>query len=151
MKGGQVTLKEPEYFSRFAKLQTEGADFFKLRGNKLLVEKMEVVERKTSGGIILASDSKQLRNNLAETESQVSLVMLVGAGTVDENGEIERSDIQVGNIIITPPHSTVWYSTFPAIDDPVNNRIGIVHASEVSFVYRDVEAFQKAHGLLNAK
>lgn len=146
IEGSSVKISEPKYFRKFCQLQTKGADDFKLRGNKLLVEKLTVEERVTSGGIVLASDPKHQMNSVFEDEAQISLVMIVGCGIEGE----EKTDIEVGNIIITPPNSTHWYSTFPGIDNPVNKQIGLVFAGEVSFVYRDLKAFSKAHGLLNA-
>ena len=140
-----MKLEDSHYFKPFSRLQLEGPDLFKLRGNSLIVEKLELVENKTSGGIILATDQKQALHSMKDKEAVLCLVLMVGSGFEGE----PKTDIEVGNLILAPRFALEYYSTFPGLMGLTKERIGRVNTSEVSFLYKDIEAFEKASQMLN--
>lgn len=140
-----TNFKEPTYVSSFFRLQTDGAHLFRLRGNDLLLEILEEDEIKSKGGIILATRDDQYKNSVREKEHLFAIVLMVGSGFEGES----RPDIEVGNLVYVPNFSVARYTQFPGLTEPVNQRIGRCLASEVKFLYKDIESFDKAQQLLN--
>lgn len=151
MDGIITALQPSEYFERFARLQTQGPDLFQLRGNGLIIEKLEVAERKTEGGIILADDSRQAIGSVKDKDVVMGLVLLVGSGITAEDGGVERTDIEPGMLIMVPRFAVEYYSTFPGLAGLTKERIARVDASEVKFAFKDIASFEQASRLLNAK
>lgn len=147
---GTVIYEDPQYFSAFARLQTEGEDLFQLRGNNLIIEKLEESERRTQGGLILAQDSNQVRDSMQENAAVIGLVLLSGPGVVIDEDTTQDNDIKPGMLVMIPRYSIEYYTTFPGLHNLTKNRIGRVDASEVKFLYKDITSFQKAQELLNS-
>jgi len=134
----------PVFLKKFIDLKTKCSDGFKLRGDNLLIEVLNIKERKTSGGIIMATKSDQRVGSSADTEAMFGVVLLTGTGF-----EGEPMDIETGNLVLLPRHSTEFYSFFPGLHDLTKDTLGRCSASEVKFFYKDLAAFERAQEVLN--
>lgn len=94
-------------FNRFL---TSG--LFQLRSDCMLVERLPMVQAKSSSGIILPEHRQSLEGYKADAPQFVEVIAL-GEGMLDESGEVEAPPFDVGNIILVAGLSTVlWYSDF---------------------------------------
>jgi co-chaperonin GroES (HSP10) len=140
---------ESKFQKAFLRLKSEGTELYCLRGNNLLVEVIEQ-EVKTASGIIIADDPKQRVGGMSEHRGVIAKVLLAGEGYYDpDTKEIEPLDINIGDIVLIPTLSISYYSTFPGLSEPTQNKIGVTLESEVKFYYRGEGALEKAKGLLN--
>lgn len=140
---------ESKYLSKFTRLQKEGADLFRLNGNRLLIEVLPKEELK-KGSIVIATSIKGHKTDTTENMATLAVVLLVGAGYYDdESGEDLPIDLKPGNVVLLSNYAMKYYSQFPGLADYTENEIALTRDEEVHMVFPDLEAYQKIKGLLN--
>lgn len=134
----------------FSNLREKAADAICVRGSTIVVEIMEEEEIKTEGGIIIASDSDQRRNNVEEHKALIGKVLLVGEGYYDaETKKTEPLEVQVGNIILLPKYSVSYLSVFPALNGLTQNKIALVKEDQILMYFRGQDGYERAKAALN--
>lgn len=134
----------------FSKLrEMEG---FVLRGSSIIVEILPDEEIKTAGGIIIATDNKQVKGNSVEQHKlQVGKVLMTGPGYWDdENNTNEPLEVTAGAIVILPQYGTQYISIFPGIQRPTANKLGMIKMDQVMAYYKTPQAYEEAKAKLNA-
>jgi len=145
-------MLESKYLTQFQRLQTEGAELFELRGNRLLVEMLPEEEIKTASGLVMAKDVRQVRgSSIAQNEATVALVIYVGKGYYDDStGEEVPLDVKPGDIILTSAMGLKYYSTFPGLQGYTQNSLALTTDDNIHAVIPGFVAYEKIKGLLNA-
>lgn len=142
---------ESKYLARFARLKSEGAAFFTLPGNRMLVEILPKEELKTRGGLIMATDMRDHRNHTEENRAIVGIVVLNGSGYVDDDGNTVEIEYTEGSVVLLSSLGIRYYSQFPGLTEYTESSLGMTRDSEVQMSFPSLEAFEKAKELLNAK
>ncbi|NIO44451.1 MAG: hypothetical protein GTN36_02755 [Candidatus Aenigmarchaeota archaeon] len=130
------------YLEKFKKLPENG-ELYNLKGNYILVERLDETEVKTSSGIILKASNRPDVMSMSENKPHLCVVLAVGEGYEEDDLEVE-----VGNIIMVPQISIKYFSMLPALQDYVSDTIGLTQSSEAQWIFNDVEAFNKTFELL---
>lgn len=133
-----------QYLNKFR----EVSNLFTLTGNKLLIERLDLGEVKTAGGLFIAETSNT-RVDLKLQKPHVGVVIAVGEGYFDaDTKEYTPLDVKVGNVVIINSIGCQYYATLPGISNYSNNQIGLTSESDVQMRFKDLETFQKyAEGL----
>lgn len=140
---------ESKYLNKFKTLFKELGPSAVLCGDALLVELLEEPEITTASGIIIARGENQM-NDTETHKATVGLVLAIGQGYYDpKTKETTPLDVPVGAMVMIPRYSMVELSTFPGLAGITGNKLGLVAEKEVNFWYKDVEAYERARGVLN--
>ena len=141
----------------FATLRELGQDTFVLRGSTIIVYEMPEEEIKTAGGLIMASDSRQVGGNSIEQHKlKVAKVLMTGPGywgalpegSGNQEGYIPL-DVKPGAIVILPQYSTSTISVFPGISKPTGNKLHMVKEDAILAYYPSEEAYLAAKSKLS--
>lgn len=120
-----------------------------LTGDLLLVEAIPQEEVKTTSGIIIASDSRQVNTVKANLPHFVR-VLAVGPGYYSEAepNESVPLDTSPGAIIMVGDNSVKWWSHLP-IAGYKPYEIGLTRESEVQLTFKTDEDFRRVFGAIN--
>jgi len=129
-----------KYLNSFKNI--ENSEAFTLKANYLLVEKLDLGEQKTAGGIILPGKANQFAG-IAADKPNFCVVLMIGEGYVDDDGKFDQTeiDVKVGDVILLPSPSVRYFSLLPCVEGYDPDTIGITRDSEVQMVYRGQDAF----------
>jgi co-chaperonin GroES (HSP10) len=141
---------ESKYLNKFAKLREAGDRLSTLVGDRITVEVLPKEELKSAGGIVIASDISNVRSSTEENRPTLAIVLEVGAGVFDENGEDVPSLVEPGNIILVSAAGLKLYSQYPGLLDYTANTIAMTRESEIHRIWPSIEAFQEYKALLNS-
>lgn len=137
------------YLSKFSKL-TEGAKKgFVLRGNLMIVEKIEF-EVKTASGIYLnAVNNKHKTFGLHENSPEYYVVVQTGEGYEDG----EEMECKVGDVVIIPQGGVNYLSYFGSTisQEDKTDVLGIARSSDAFMVFNGAEGFEKFFKELEGK
>jgi co-chaperonin GroES (HSP10) len=144
-------MLESRYLTQFQRLQTDGAELFQLRGNRLLVEILPEEEIKTESGLIMAKGIKHARGgSIEEHKATIALVVYVGKGYFDDDtGEDVAMDVKPGDIILLSPMGLKFYSTFPGLKGFTQNTLAMTTDDNIHAIIPGLVALDKVKGLLN--
>lgn len=127
-----------EYLGQFEK----AAKHFQLMGNKLLVERIELGEVKTAGGIIIA-ESSNVRADLKLQKPHIGIVLAVGKGYYDPaDGSYDELEIKPGMVIMYNGLGAQYYSVLPGVAGYSNNKVGLTTEADVQAVFASIEEFE---------
>lgn len=127
-----------QYLNKFK----ESSNKFTLTGNKILVERLDVGEVKTAGGLFLA-ESKETRVDLRLQKPHIGIVVAVGQGYFDaEKNEYTPLEVKPGNIVVINSIGIQYYSVLPGIASYTNNQLGLTTENDVQLRFDDMESFQ---------
>jgi co-chaperonin GroES (HSP10) len=127
-----------QYLNKFK----EAAKFFTLTGNKILVERLDVGEVKTAGGLFLA-ESKDQRSDLRLQRPHVCVVVAVGEGYYNaESNSYTAMDVRPGNVVVLNSIGVQYYHTLPGIASYSNNQLGLSTENDLQLKFENIEAFQ---------
>lgn len=130
--------KKIQYTEQFK----EASKHFTLAGNKLLVERIDIGEVKTAGGIIL-TESSNMRPDLRLQKPHVGIVLACGQGYFDaDTNTYTKLDAEVGNIVLLNSMGVHYYSTLPGAASYSSNKIGLTTENDVQMSFKDLEAFK---------
>lgn len=135
------------YLDKFKSLDKES---FTLKGNYILVEKIEKEEVKTKSGLIIESDQfsnmNRKMNPMDNAEKpEFYRVILTGEGYSDG----EPLEVDAGNIILLPKLSVKTFSHFYLLEEYKPDTIGLTTSSEAQMVFKDEDHFRGFFGKLN--
>lgn len=139
---------ESKYLKQFERLNKEMRDAFSLTGGNVVIEKLPSIEMKTAGGLIVAKPDS-FKANAHDTKTDVAIVLLVGDGYVDEEGNDIKSSLSPGEIVMVPTYAQ-WFSTFPGLASYTSNTIALIHEKDVKFKFASMKAFDKCSQVLNS-
>lgn len=121
----------------------EASKFFTLFGNKLLVERIDIGEVKTQGGIIL-TEATNTRSDLKLQKPHVAVVLARGQGYYDaEKRGYEPLEVEVGNVVLINSVGVHYYSTLPGAAKYSGNKVGITTEGDLQMVFKDIKAFKQ--------
>lgn len=128
-----------QYLNKFK----EAAKTFTLSGNKILIERLDVGEVKTAGGLFIAETS-QTRVDLRLQKPSIGVVIAVGQGYLDsETNTYTKMDVEVGNVVILNSIGCQYYQTLPGVAAYTNNAIGLTTENDVQLTFKDLATFQE--------
>jgi co-chaperonin GroES (HSP10) len=141
------------YFDRFSKIDKDV--LAPVQNDLILVEKLEL-EVKRSSGIILADSSSDPRETaLGGSKTDFYIVLETGEGYTNDQGIIDKNDpqcklpVERGNIIAIPAFSVQWFKTIPPLKDYNPFSIGICKANEVRLKFVNMHSFEDYFTKLN--
>jgi co-chaperonin GroES (HSP10) len=127
-----------EYLGKFK----ESVNTFQLFGNRILVERVDMGEAKTAGGIIIV-ESQKTRPDLQLQKPHIAIVLAIGKGYFDaDENSYEALEVQPGNIVMLNSSGVIYYSTLPGASSYTANTVGITDEGNVQMVFKDKEAFE---------
>lgn len=136
-----------QYLNKFQ----EASKMFTLTGNKLLIERLDVGEVKTAGGLFL-TESKDTRADLRLQKPHIAIVVAVGQGYYDsESKTYTEMDVKPGNIVVVNSIGVQYYSVLPGIASYTNNQLGLTTENDVQMTFKDLEAFQNYSKVMSGK
>jgi hypothetical protein len=157
-------MSQTPFEKEFQMLRELGEKTFVLRGSTIIVYELPDEEIKTQGGLIIATDSKQVMGNSVEQHRlKVAKVLMTGPGYYQENlnygdegshdhhipGTYIPLEVKPGAIVILPQYSTSTVSTFPGILKPTSNKLHMVKEDSIVAYYPSEEAYELAKSKLN--
>lgn len=142
---------ESKFLESFKRLSEKGQEYYKLKGANILIEKLDEQEITTKSGLIIQT-SKDQANGMNTTAADLAVVLMVGEGYWDnEEEKIVPTELRPGNVILAPRFSVAYYSTFPGLGEPSNNKLGIVGEEQIILFYKDIAAYKAAAALLRGE
>jgi co-chaperonin GroES (HSP10) len=115
---------------------------FKLFGNKILIERLDLGEVKTAGGIILTEASNK-RSDLALQKPHVAIILAVGEGYYDSStNSYTPLEVKPGNIVLLNSAGVQYYSTLPGAASYSANKVGLTTEGDLQMVFENLEAFK---------
>lgn len=140
------------YLSKFQNLTA--ANFQPLRGAYILVERLPKPERKTSSGLVLASEEISLRQVNGMDPSRQLLfvrVLSVGSGYFDEENEEATIPLESepGDIVAVPFTSIKWFSEFGPLQDYKQDSIGLITEDVIQWNVGNEETYNEMFATLN--
>jgi co-chaperonin GroES (HSP10) len=115
----------------------------------MIVEILPKLEVKTAGGLVIASDSRQVNGSNVDLPT-LALVLQVGAGYVDENGVPEKQELKPGNVVLISEMGLKYYSMYPGLKEFTPKSIALTRESEVHMYWDSIEAFKNFETTINA-
>jgi co-chaperonin GroES (HSP10) len=121
---------------------------FTLPGNRILVERLEVGEVKTKGGLFIA-ESPRLNSDLKNHKPLVCVVLAVGEGYTVEGDEGKvPTDVQPGHVVVLNPLGVSFFSVLPGIASYTEMTVGITSESDVQMRFNSIESFEEYKSIL---
>lgn len=118
---------------------------FVLPGNKMLVERLEEEEVKTSGGLIIGTPARA-NSELKSHRPLVAVVVAVGEGYTDSSSDDPNAklplDVEPGSVVVLNPMGVEFFSTIPGFNVSTEMRLGITSESDVRMRFKDIETFE---------
>ncbi len=138
---------ESKYLERFKKVKN--IDDYVLRGDRLMLEVLPPPEVKSNGGIIIQGSANQVNSSAAE-QPTLAVVLKVGAGYSNEDGEVEPLELQPGNVVLISEMGLKYYSSYPGLQDFTPKKLALSRESEVHMYWDSIDAFLAYASKLNA-
>lgn len=136
-----------QYLAQFE----QNAKYFKLQGNKILIERIELGEVRTAGGLIIA-ESPNLRQDLKLQKPHLAVVLAVGTGYYDaETRSYEPLEVKPGNVVILNANGVQYYSLLPGLANYTANKVGLTTEGDVQLVFDSIEVFETYQKEMQAK
>lgn len=129
---------EIQYLEAFKK----AAAHFELSGNKILIERLELGEVKSAGGIIMVENTK-VHPDLKLHKPLIAVVLATGKGYFDASDESYTPlEVVPGNIIILNSNGASFFSVVPGLTNYSANKVGISTESDIQFTFKDLEQYE---------
>lgn len=139
---------QSKYLERFKRLQEAGKGI--LVGDRYTLEVLPKEEVKTSGGLYIESSLANVRSGTEENKPTLGIILEVGAGAVDENGEDVPPTYSVGEIVWVSTMGLKLLTSYPGLNDYAANTIAMTRESEIHKSWASVEAYEADRCLLNS-
>lgn len=131
---------------KFFKGLRESKDIFKLKGSTLLVKLIDE-ELKSSGGIVIATSSDQLKGGIDTNRLHVAEVLMSGEGYTLDDGSLEPLECQPGAVVVLPKFGLSFISVFPGLQTPTGEKLAMVKEDQILCFYPSAEAYEQAKKL----
>jgi co-chaperonin GroES (HSP10) len=115
----------------------------------MLVEVLPKPEIKSAGGLIVSSGN-DIRSSTKENQADLALVLAVGAGYVDEDGNTVDVDLQPGSVILVSRMGLRLYSQFPGLSEYTAESIALTRETEVHCAWPSIEDYLAYQTKLNS-
>lgn len=139
---------ELKYLERFKKLENVDQSVFRLNGARILLEMLPQKEIKTASGLVLSAPKDLSKFSADSQRAALGVVLLTGSGYLDNDGNPIDVDVKVGNVVLVNDLAMRSYSSFPGIEDYVNNSIAMTSEADIQMVFPDMAAFEAYEKLL---
>lgn len=141
-----------KYLDRFNNIR-ENNDFYELRDNRILVERVTDGEVKTKSGLILRAEASNQFNSIGSDKPILFIVLDIGEGYANEDGVITRDamKVNIGDIVILPKLSVKYFSMFMDLDNYVADTIGIARENDIEIRFKQQSGYDTFFSLLNKK
>ena len=133
------------YLKKFNQVKDSTKTKMNLRGNLILVEKIEM-EVKTKTGIIITDQSRGTFNGVGENRLDFHLVVEVGSGYENEEGEDDPTmlECKAGDVVVLPTGACQYLSYFGQhLSGDQADRLGLARSSDCLIVFDGIEGFNK--------
>jgi hypothetical protein len=140
---------ETKYLSKFQKLAEVAAGAFTLHGGRLIIELLPKEEIKI-GSLVLSADHPDIRSNTSENRPVLAVVLMVGSGYTDDDGNTVPCDVQPGNVIWIPALAQKPLSNFPGLSDFTINTLAMVLENQIQMSWPSLEDYSKYRDALNS-
>lgn len=143
-------MQNSKYLDRFSALPASASDSFMLIGDYLLVERIDLEERRTSSGLIVSHGSTKSIHHSTEADLPVFVYILaVGNGFYDESTDkTVDNTVSVGDICLVGRNSVRWFSDLE-VKDYMPYEVGLTREAEIHLVFKGKEGYQKVIDCLN--
>lgn len=129
---------EVQYLEAFKK----ASKYFELSGNKLLIERLELGEVKSAGGIIMVENTK-MHSDLKLHKPLIGIVLATGKGYFDAStNDYTPLEIEVGNVVILNANGASFFSVVPGLSNYSANKIGITTETDVQLTFKDMQEYE---------
>lgn len=98
-------------------------------------------EVKSAGGLVLSSQT-DTRTSTKENQADLAIVLAIGAGYIDNEGNDVAIDLAPGNVVLLSRLSLKYYSQFPGISEYTGEVLAMTRESEVHAAWPSVEAYE---------
>jgi len=134
-----------EFLNKFKK----AADKFNLYGSKILVERVELGEVTTKGGIILAHSGAR-EQQFKSQMPLIAVVLATGKGYFDADSKsYEPLEVRPGNVIMLNSMGVQFFSTLPGSMNYNNQKIGLTTESDIQMIFESMEQFEEYAKVIN--
>lgn len=124
-------------------------DDYSVFGDMLLVEQIPDEEVKTASGIVIADSLRSARMDGMEVNKPLFCRILEkGEGFIDEKGNEATVAAEVGDIVLIPQLSVLWFSKFGPLISSGSERIGITRESEIKIRFNGQKGYDSVVGAL---
>lgn len=137
-----------EYLNKFDKVRSS-KDLFRLNGGRVIIQVMPQEELRTAGGLHLV-DTSQAKSDVVMNKALLGVVVLIGEGYVDENGEDVPVDVKPGNVVMFNEVAARYYSSFPGIKGYLKNSLAMISDSDIQMVFPSLNAYSEFSSLVNS-
>lgn len=138
---------EPKLLRKFEKLSAEQLP---LRGGRVLIEILPKEEIKTSGGLIIATLDENHRTFTNQKRGDLAVVLAVGSGYVDNDGNPINIDLAVGNVVMIRHESLQYFSQFPGLVESPGDSLAMTTEGDIIASWPSMEAYNKYRETLNS-
>lgn len=132
---------ESKYLEHFKKANKSKAKYT-MRGNRVLVEILPKEEIKSEGGIIIQSSDRQV-GAMDEHRSELAVVLDVGDGYVDDDGQRVECKVKPGYVVIMPEMGMQYKATWPGINGAIPTFLALVPDSSLGIYWESIEEFNQ--------
>lgn len=139
---------QSKYLAAFKRLKETANDHFILNSDRMVVEILPKEELKM-GSIVIASSLKDARNSTEENRAVLAVVLLVGDGYEDDDGNDVPVKYQPGEIIMLPYNSLRPYTQFPMLIGYTANEIAQTREGEVVMSWHNFESYEICKKAIN--
>lgn len=134
-----------QFAEKFARL--EGIkESFNLPGTRMIVELLPKEEFKTAGGLIVG-DPGGYRTEVQTNRPLIGVVLLVGEGSTNEEGELEEVPFSPGAVVQINTHGPAYYSEYPGIGK--TSDIAMIVPSHVNMSWPSIADYMKFREVLS--
>lgn len=127
----------------------EAANLFTLTGNKILIERIDLGEVKTAGGLFVAEVPE--RRDLKIQRPHVGVVIATGQGYFnEETNSYTPLEVKVGNVVILNMIGVQYFSVLPGASNYTNNEVGLTTETDVQLRFESVKEFEAYERILQA-
>lgn len=129
---------EITYLGTFKK----AASYFELSGNKILIERLELGEVKSAGGIIMVENTK-MHSDLKLHKPLIAIVLAVGKGYFDAtDNSYTPLEVEPGNIVILNANGASFFSVVPGLANYSANKIGLTTESDIQITFKTLRDYE---------
>ncbi len=112
----------------------------------MVVELLPKEEFKTAGGLIVG-DPGGYRSEVQTNRPLIGVILLVGEGTVDDDGELLPVEFEPGAVVQINTAGPAYFSEYPGIGK--TSDIAMIVPSHVNMSWPSMEAYLKFRAVLS--
>lgn len=136
---------QSKYLGYYRQLKERLPTFNRIFGSRVFVEILPNPEIKSEGGLILGASTHH-RNFTDEKSFTAAVVLDVGSGYVDDDGDTVPTDVKVGQVVEVVRTDLRYYSTHPFLGGQfMKDEVASIRESAINGVIAEsVEEYTQA-------